>query len=164
MVWSLDLDTGEQRRLGQFGGMNFAPRFSPDGTRVAISLVNGYPWFSRCEYGWNRQTNKLVQHNSLDFGAPSEIYVNSCELENSGIYSKYWEPYIKDIYNANTRVLKIKVKASSIIRGEIKECVRSFYSFENALWVLQKRNNYTPGDELVDCEFVKVNDKANYKK
>ena len=39
MVWSLDLDTGEQRRLGQFGGMNFAPRFSPDGSRVVISLV-----------------------------------------------------------------------------------------------------------------------------
>ena len=39
MVWSLDLDTGEQRRLGQFGGMNFAPRFSPDGTKIALSLV-----------------------------------------------------------------------------------------------------------------------------
>ena len=135
-----------------------------DVDKVAISLVNGYPWFSRCEYGWNGQTNKLIQYNSLDFGAPSEIYVNSCELKNSGIYNKYWEPYIRDIYNANTRVLKIKVKASSIIRGEIKECFRSFYSFENALWVLQKINNYTPGDELVDCEFVKVNDKANYKK
>ncbi len=39
MVWSLDLDTGEQRRLGQFGGMTFAPCFSPDGSRIALSLV-----------------------------------------------------------------------------------------------------------------------------
>ncbi|MDR2413209.1 MAG: Tol-Pal system beta propeller repeat protein TolB [Rickettsiales bacterium] len=39
MVWTLDMDTGEQRRLGRFGGMNFSPRFSPDGTRVALSLV-----------------------------------------------------------------------------------------------------------------------------
>lgn len=39
MVWTLDLDTGEQRRLGQFGGMTFAPRFSPDGTKIALSLV-----------------------------------------------------------------------------------------------------------------------------
>lgn len=39
MVWTLDLDTGEQRRLGQFGGMSFAPRFSPDGTKIALSLV-----------------------------------------------------------------------------------------------------------------------------
>jgi len=39
MVWTLDLDTGEQRRLGQFGGMSFAPRFSPDGSKIALSLV-----------------------------------------------------------------------------------------------------------------------------
>lgn len=39
MVWTLNMDTGEQRRLGRFGGMNFSPRFSPDGTRVALSLV-----------------------------------------------------------------------------------------------------------------------------
>lgn len=39
MVWTLDLDTGEQRRLGQFGGMNFAPQFSPDGSRIALSIV-----------------------------------------------------------------------------------------------------------------------------
>ncbi|MDR0741289.1 MAG: hypothetical protein LBF28_00760, partial [Rickettsiales bacterium] len=39
MVWTLDMDTGEQKRLGRFGGMNFSPRFSPDGTRVALSLV-----------------------------------------------------------------------------------------------------------------------------
>ncbi len=39
MVWTLDLDTGEQRRLGQFGGMSFAPRFSPDGSKIVLSLV-----------------------------------------------------------------------------------------------------------------------------
>ena len=43
MVWVLDLDTGNQTKLGTFGGMNFAPRFSPDGNKVALSLVkNGY--------------------------------------------------------------------------------------------------------------------------
>ncbi|MCL2889909.1 MAG: Tol-Pal system protein TolB, partial [Alphaproteobacteria bacterium] len=39
-IWSLDMNTGEQRRLGIFGGMTFSPRFSPDGTKVALSLVN----------------------------------------------------------------------------------------------------------------------------
>ncbi|MDW3024508.1 MAG: Tol-Pal system beta propeller repeat protein TolB [Alphaproteobacteria bacterium] len=62
MVWSLDLDTGEQRRLGQFGGMNFSPRFSPDGTRVAISLVkNGITHI----YEFNIETKELRQ---LTFG------------------------------------------------------------------------------------------------
>lgn len=38
-VWTLDMDTGQQKRLGKFGGMNFSPRFSPDGTKIALSLV-----------------------------------------------------------------------------------------------------------------------------
>ncbi len=39
MIWSLDMVTGEQKRLGKFGGMNFSPRFSPDGKKIALSLV-----------------------------------------------------------------------------------------------------------------------------
>lgn len=39
MVWTLDLETGDQTKLGNFGGMSFAPRFSPDGNKVALSLV-----------------------------------------------------------------------------------------------------------------------------
>ncbi len=62
MVWTLDLDTGEQRRLGNFGGMNFAPRFSPDGTRVALSLVkDGITHI----YEFNTETKELRQ---LTFG------------------------------------------------------------------------------------------------
>ena len=62
MVWTLNLDTGEQRRLGQFGGMNFAPRFSPDGKRVALSLVkNGITHI----YEYNIETQELRQ---LTFG------------------------------------------------------------------------------------------------
>ncbi len=62
MVWTLDLDSGEQRRLGQFGGMNFAPRFSPDGTKIALSLVkNGITHL----YEYDMETQKLRQ---LTFG------------------------------------------------------------------------------------------------
>ena len=62
MVWTLDLETGEQRRLGQFGGMNFAPRFSPDGTKIALSLVkNGITHI----YEYDIATKKLRQ---LTFG------------------------------------------------------------------------------------------------
>ncbi len=61
-VWTLDLETGEQRKLGNFGGMNFAPRFSPDGTRVALSLVkNGITHI----YEYDIESKKLRQ---LTFG------------------------------------------------------------------------------------------------
>ncbi|HBP26999.1 MAG TPA: Tol-Pal system protein TolB, partial [Alphaproteobacteria bacterium] len=63
MVWTLDLNTGEQRRLGQFGGMSFAPRFSPDGSRVALSLVkNGITHI----YEYDIEAKKLRQ---LTFGS-----------------------------------------------------------------------------------------------
>lgn len=66
MVWTLDLDTGEQRRLGQFGGMNFAPRFSPDGSRVALSLVkNGLTHIY--EYDIEQKSlRQLTSGNSLN--------------------------------------------------------------------------------------------------
>lgn len=63
MVWTLDMNTGAQKRLGKFGGMNFSPRFSPDGGRVAISLVNDRGITNICEY--NIETRELRQ---LTFG------------------------------------------------------------------------------------------------
>ncbi len=38
-IWTLDMNTGAQRKLGKFAGMTFSPRFSPDGKKVALSLV-----------------------------------------------------------------------------------------------------------------------------
>ena len=70
MVWILNLDTGEQRRLGQFGGMNFAPRFSPDGTRVALSLVkNGITHIY--EYDMAENTLRQLTNGSSINTSPS---------------------------------------------------------------------------------------------
>ena len=37
-VFLFNIETGEQERLGQFRGMSFAPRFSPDGASVIMSM------------------------------------------------------------------------------------------------------------------------------
>jgi len=66
MVWTLDMNTGEQKKLGKFSGMNFSPRFSPDGTRVAISLVkDGIT--NICEYNVeSRALRQLTFGKSID--------------------------------------------------------------------------------------------------
>lgn len=66
MVWTLDLDSGEQRRLGQFGGMNFAPRFSPDGSKIALSLVkNGITHIYEYDIE-SKELRQLTFGNSLN--------------------------------------------------------------------------------------------------
>lgn len=37
-VYLFNIETGEQEQLGSFRGMTFAPRFSPDGTQVLLSM------------------------------------------------------------------------------------------------------------------------------
>ncbi len=37
-VYLFNIETGEQEQLGTFRGMTFAPRFTPDGTRVLMSM------------------------------------------------------------------------------------------------------------------------------
>ena len=40
-VYLFNIETGEQEQLGTFRGMTFAPRFSPDGTQVLMSMERG---------------------------------------------------------------------------------------------------------------------------
>lgn len=40
-VYLFDLQTGHQELLGQFDGISYAPRFSPDGTQAILSVAKG---------------------------------------------------------------------------------------------------------------------------
>ena len=40
-IYLLDLASGKQQRLGNFGAMTFSPRFSPDGKSLAFSVEGG---------------------------------------------------------------------------------------------------------------------------
>ena len=68
-VFIMNLETGKRELVGDFPNMTFAPRFSPDGQRVIMSL--GTPDGSSSIYEMDlrsRQSRRLTQTNGIDTG------------------------------------------------------------------------------------------------
>lgn len=101
--------------------------------------------------------------DTLDFTLTSEIYDPKITrvIEGVSIYGTYWERYLKDRYNVDTRVMKCKVDLSSFKVNT--DLFKTFYWFDNSLWVLNRINNYSLTTlDSTECEFIKVNNKENY--
>ena len=68
-VFIMNLETGQRELVGDFPSMTFAPRFSPDGQRVVMSL--GTPDGESSIYELDlrtRQSRRLTQSNGIDTG------------------------------------------------------------------------------------------------
>lgn len=68
-VFIMNLETGQRELVGDFPGMTFAPRFSPDGQRVVMSL--GTPDGESSIYELDlrsRQSRRLTQSGGIDTG------------------------------------------------------------------------------------------------
>lgn len=101
---------------------------------------------------------------SLDMGVPQELDNPDADTEavQKSIYSQYWQKYLSDRYDQNSRVLTCYVDLRGV---QVSNALfRNFYYFDNAVWVLNRIINYsmtTVG--TTQCEFVKVQDINNYK-
>ena len=65
-VYLLDIETGVQEVVGDFPGMTFAPRFSPDGTKIIMSFAkdgNSDIYTMNLE---TREVEKITEHPSID--------------------------------------------------------------------------------------------------
>ena len=89
-VYLLDIETGTQEVVGNFPGMTFAPRFSPDGKKIVMSFAkdgNSDIFTMNLE---TRVVEKITEHSSIDT-SPSfsqmENILRSIQIEV--VYNKF---------------------------------------------------------------------------
>lgn len=101
----------------------------------------------------------------LYFGVPKELDIPGREADwlasAKTLYQRYWQAYIRDRFNRDTRVLKCRVHLDGLQVGQ--DLLRRFFWYEGSLWALNKISNYSLTTwDPVECEFVQVQDKDNY--
>lgn len=104
--------------------------------------------------------NEIEQ--TMDFGIPAEIDIPNLSVNSeASIYTRYWQKYIEDMYNVDTRICSAYVDFRGIQVGD--DLLRKFFFFDGAIWRLNGISNYsltTVG--TTQCEFVKVMDRTAY--
>lgn len=118
------------------------------------------PCYGRFRYSDSRHTQIA---DIIEFSTPAEIDIPGATiLPNMDVYAVFWARYIADRYNPSTKVLTCYVEA-----GRIPDfgpaSLRRFFWIDGAVWVLNKIDDYNlNGDGITKCEFVQVQDVANY--
>jgi len=122
----------------------------------ASSLVEDLPRFSR--YMWD--DDEIT--DSLDFGTPAEVAIPDVTFaDGSSIYEQFWQTYIRDRYDDDSRVMGCKVNLQGMQVGE--NLLRNFYYFDGCLWALNRIVNHSLSTwDDTECEFIKVQDKDSY--
>lgn len=125
--------------------------------RSTSGEVTQLPMFGR--YMWDN-TRQITY--SLDFGTPKELDIPEVyHPEGVSIYPRYWQKYIADRYDVNSRVMTAYVDLSGLVVD--RNLLRRFFYYGNAIWVLNKINNHSiTSYDRTQCEFVKVIDIENY--
>lgn len=126
-----------------------------DGMSIAIQVTE-IPQFSR--YLVNNSGNVSL---SWDFGYPKQIFVPDYSLDfASTLYTNYWQSYIRDMYDVNSKKLSCYVKFD---RRPAMEWLRDFYWFDNSIWRINKIEDYNAvTEDSTKAEFIKVQDMSAY--
>ena len=128
-----------------------------DYQRVSVaSKVTDLPRFSR--YKWDY--DEVEQ--SLDFGTPAEVAIPDVTFaDDSNIYEQFWQTYIRDRYDDDSRVMTCKVNLQGMQVGE--DLLRNFFYFDGCIWALNRIVNHSLSTwDDTECEFIKVQDKDSY--
>lgn len=130
--------------------------YDAGGQRIARQ-VSSLPSFSRYmvdDNGWVL--------DSWDFGTPQEMYVDGWKIDDSSnLYTRYWKDFMSDRYSVDTRIVTCRLLFKEKVLGD---WLRRFYFFDGAWWVMNRIIDYNPASyDTTKVEFIRVNDKANYR-
>lgn len=146
-----------------------------DDTTEMLALNNGIPCWEVGVTGSNIQDIEsmpmfrrwLTDYNgdiaaSMDFGDPRELAHDGTMDAGFNIYNNFWQDYLSDRYDVDTKVVTCKVNLNGFQIGQ--ELLRKFYWFDNCVWVMNKIINHSLTTyDMVECEFVKVADMNKYQ-
>lgn len=96
-------------------------------------------------YSWNISTPKYQFNKSELNTITTTIY-------------DYWNGYISDLYNTETKQIKVWVHLTSTP----KDAMRKFYYVDNQYWIITEILNYSANNYFNQVVLTKVNDKNNY--
>ena len=179
-AWKLDLHDAEGKGvdgediLVYYTGVDtYGPRWHiSDDTPEMLALNDNKP----CWSVYNGEDHQLFVPNfqryqtnteqwveaSLDFGTPREVDIPWIEFRDySSSYVRGWAAFLRDRYDADTKVMKCRVNFRGIQVGP--ELLRRFYYYEGTYWALNKITNYSLTTwDPVECEFIQVRNISAY--
>lgn len=100
--------------------------------------------------------------STLDFNVPKEMDIPNVTYDEScTLYRKYWQTYIADRYDLNTKVMRCRVQLDKFtVNGAL---LRRFFFFDGSYWVLNRIINHSRTTwDATDCEFVQVQNMNHY--
>ena len=147
------------QEMVNFGG-NLCWLYTTRSISGVADKLDQIPMFSRYYLPY---LTSNVPTRSFYFGAPNNKANNPTPnlsiKSDIHIFPYYWQEYIEDLYDINTRIVECYVKLDEVKDDWFKR----FYFFDGSYWVMTKITdlNYMSRD-TVKCEFIKVQDPHNY--
>lgn len=116
--------------------------------------ITNLPNFSR--YITTDSTNSI--HYSMDLGRTKELYIPDLKYVDGQtcIYERYWQDYLEDLYDIDTRIVEVYVKFDGKV---MQDYLKKYWYFDNSYWVISEILDYNPvSGEVTKVKFVKVNE------
>lgn len=123
--------------------------------RVGQAAINvkKIPVFSNHFYDTTTKTfywlNFKVSNNDLTYNHGTNV----------SLYDLCFKNYVEDVFNENSKITTLKVN----LKQHPIDAMKCFYSFDNAVWAMNKITDFKPGREnYTKCSFIKIENIANY--